>query len=59
MHLIAKTTTAKGLAVTCRLDRRRYPVGRKVTDAEFAAVQLYPHRFHGEWNYAIRPHTHS
>ena len=56
VHLIAKTTTAKGLEVTCRLDRRRYPVGRKVTDAEFAAVQLYPHRFHGEWNYAIRPH---
>lgn len=56
VHLIAKTTTAKGLKVTCRLDRRRYPVGRKVTDAEFAAVRLYPRRFHGEWNYAIRPH---
>jgi len=55
VQLIAKTTTAKGLKVTCRLDRRRYPVGRKVTDAEFATVRLYPHRFHGEWNYAIRP----
>jgi len=56
VQLIAKTTTAKGLQVTCRLDRRRYPVGRKITDAEFATVRLYPHSFHGEWNYAIRPH---
>jgi hypothetical protein len=58
VRLIAKTTTATGLNVTCRLDRRRYPVGRKVTDAEFATVRLYPGSFHGEWNYAIRPHTH-
>jgi hypothetical protein len=58
VRLIAKTTTATGLKVTCRLDRRRYPVGRKVTDAEFATVQLYPGSFHGEWNYAIRPHHH-
>jgi hypothetical protein len=58
VQLIAKTTTAKGLNVTCRLDRRRYPVGRKVSDAEFASVRLYPHSFHGEWNYAIRPHAH-
>jgi hypothetical protein len=57
VRLIAKTTTATGLNVTCRLDRRRYPVGRKVTDAEFATVRLYPGSFHGEWNYAIRPHT--
>jgi hypothetical protein len=59
VQLIAKTTTAKGLKVTCRLDHRRYPVGRKVTDDEFATVRLYPHRFHGDWNYAIRPHTDS
>jgi len=57
VHLIARTTTAKGLKVTCRLDRRRYTVGRKVTDAELAAVRLNPNSFHGEWNYTIRPHT--
>lgn len=56
VQLIAKTTTAKGLTVTCRLDRRRYPVGQKVTDAEIATVNLVPGLFHGEWNYAIRPH---
>jgi len=56
VRLIARTTTAKGLQVRCRLDRRRYPVGRKVTDAEFATVRVAPHQFHGDWNYAIRPH---
>jgi hypothetical protein len=55
VNLIAGTTTAKGLKVTCRLDRRRYPVGRKVTDEELASVNLAPHEFHGEWNYSIRP----
>jgi hypothetical protein len=29
VHLIAKTTTAKGLKVTCRLDRCKYPTGAK------------------------------
>jgi hypothetical protein len=29
---IAGTTTAKGLKMTCRLDHRKYPVGRRVTD---------------------------
>jgi hypothetical protein len=56
VQLIANTTTAKGLRVTCRLDRRRYPVGNKVSDAEMANVRLRPHKFHGEWNYAIDPH---
>ena len=55
VRLIAGTTTAKGLKVTCRLDRRRYPTGRKISDEDFAAVNLVPQAFHGEWNYIIRP----
>jgi hypothetical protein len=58
VKLIAGTTTAKGLRVTCRLDRRRYPTGRKVSDAEIDAVRLIPDAFHGEWNYAIAPGRH-
>jgi len=53
--LIASTTTAKGLTVTCRLDRRRYSIGRKVTNSEMAAINITPCHFHGEWNYAIKP----
>jgi hypothetical protein len=55
VKLISKTTTAKGLKVTCRLDRRKYPTGRKVTDEEMEQLNLVRHKFHGEWNYTIRP----
>jgi hypothetical protein len=57
VNLISCTTTAKGLHVTCRLDRRKYPTGRKVTDEELKRVNLQRHRFHGEWNYTIHPST--
>jgi hypothetical protein len=53
--LIACTTTAKGLKVTCRLDRRKYTLGRKITPQQMASINLRPERFHGEWNYVIRP----
>ena len=56
VNLIAKTTTAKGLTVTCRLDRRKYPTGRKVTNEEMKGLNLHRHKFHGEWNYVIKPH---
>jgi len=55
VRLISHTTTAKGLSVTCRLDRRTYPPGRKVSDQEFSAINLMPLAFHGEWNYTIAP----
>jgi Rhodopirellula transposase DDE domain len=57
VRLIASTTTAKGLTVTCRLDRRSYTPGRKVTEQEMAAINIKPSRFHGEWNYVIHPNS--
>jgi hypothetical protein len=55
VKLIAKTTTATGLSVTCRLDRRKYPTGRRITKDEMHGLNLRPGRFHGEWNYVISP----
>ena len=55
VRLIAATTTAKGLTVNCRLDRRKYPAGRKISDEEMAEINITPLRFHGEWNYTIHP----
>jgi hypothetical protein len=55
VRLIAATTTAKGLTVSCRLDHNKYAVGRKITDDEFAHVNLKRDNFHGEWNYSIHP----
>ena len=55
VRLIGATTTDNGLTVKAAVDRRKYPPGIKVTDAELADVKLTPDAFHGEWNYRIRP----
>jgi transposase len=55
VKLIRRTTTQTGLLVKCRLDMRKYPLGRKVTDEEMATVNLVKDAFHGEWNYSIKP----
>ena len=57
VSLIAATKTRSGLTVRCQLDDRAYPTGRKVTDAEFASINLKRDPFHGEWNYRIRPRS--
>jgi hypothetical protein len=56
IKLIARTRTSAGLRVRCVLDRRRYPKNVKITDGQMETVQLIPDSFHGDWNYAIRPH---
>ena len=55
VHLIARTTTARGLKVICRLDRRKYQTGRKLSAAQMKTVNLERDRFHGDWNYVIKP----
>jgi hypothetical protein len=57
VSLIAKTTTAKGLTVKCRLDRRKYPTGRRVSNEEMKGVNLKRNTFHGDWNYVISPRS--
>ena len=53
--LIGATTTNTGLKVQCQLDDGIYAKGRRITDRQLAEVNLHPNRFHGEWNYTIRP----
>ncbi len=55
VSLISRTTTAKGLKVRCRLDRRRYAIGTKVSASDMAKLNILRSDFHGEWNYTIRP----
>ncbi len=59
VSLIANTTTASGLKVKARLDRRRYRTKVKVPNATMRALAITPRRFHGEWNYKISPHAHA
>jgi len=55
VSLIASTHSRSGLRVRSELDRRRYPDGVTVSDAQMATVQLKRHEFHGDWNYTIAP----
>ena len=55
VELIAATTTEAGLTVRAELDEKKYPKGLKVSDAQLATVNMFPHDFHGEWNYTIAP----
>ena len=55
VKLISTTTTKTGLKVHCRLDKKEYPLKREVSDEEMASLSLHPDRFHGEWNYTIKP----
>jgi hypothetical protein len=55
VQLIAATTTEAGLKVRAELDENKYPKGVKVSDAQLAAVNIFPHSFHGDWNYTISP----
>ena len=55
VNLIANTTTKKGLTVRAALDQRRYETGIVVSDEELKQLRITPAKFHGEWNYTIKP----
>ena len=55
INLISNTTNRGGLVVHARLDRRRYPTGKKISAKDFRALRIEPESFHGDWNYVIRP----
>src|ERR1039458_1178092 len=47
VQLIAATTTKAGLKVRSELDPNTYPKGIKIPKAQFNALNLTPHDFHG------------
>ena len=55
VNLIANTKTRSGLRVRSEIDTNSYPKGLVISDAEFATIKINPAKFHGEWNYSIRP----
>jgi hypothetical protein len=57
VDLIGHTSTAAGLRVKAKLDKRRYATGVVVTNAEMRDLALHPHAFHGDWNYELRPRS--
>ena len=55
VNLISNTTTDTGLKVRCVLDTKRYRTEVKVSDEQMSQIRLEPARFHGDWNYSIKP----
>ena len=55
INLISNTTTMAGLIVCAKLDRRKYPIGKKVSNKEMRMLNIEKHEFHGDWNYTVRP----
>ncbi len=55
VKLIGSTTTTKGLKVTARLDKGKYPTGIRVSRQEMKELKIQRAAFHGEWNYTLQP----
>jgi len=55
INLIGNTTNRGGLVVRARLDRRKYPTGKKVSAKELRELRIERDAFHGDWNYVIKP----
>jgi hypothetical protein len=55
VNLIGGTTTKAGLEIRSELDGGLYPIAREVTDQQMDGLSIKREKFHGEWNYTIRP----
>jgi hypothetical protein len=55
VSLIAATTTSTGLKVHAELNTESYQAGIRVSDEELEAINILRDKFHGDWNYEIRP----
>lgn len=57
VNLIGNTKTKSGLEIMAELDKNNYQKGLKVSNDLFEKIKLFKCKFHGEWNYIIRPQS--
>jgi len=55
VNLIGSTTTDTGLHIRSEIDTNTYRAGVKVSEQELADLAIERDKFHGEWNYRLRP----
>lgn len=55
VQLIGAVKTKSGLKVIAKQEKKEYQSGIKVSDEEMEQLKLKKHKFHGEWNYTIKP----
>jgi len=58
INLIGNTKTKNGLTVDVILDKKKYEKGKKISDEDFDSINIKCNRFHGEWNYSVKPKNH-
>ena len=57
VNLIGSTKTTEGLKMQAELDKNTYKKGQKISDKDFAKLNITKLDFHGEWNYIIKPNS--
>ena len=57
VNLLGHTTTKTGLTIRSEVDENRYPPGREGTHQQRESLAITRDKFHGEWNYTLRPKT--
>ena len=57
VNLIGSTKIGGGKKVECVIDKNKYERGVEISNEEFDAINIKYHKFHGEWNYTIIPHS--
>jgi hypothetical protein len=57
VNLIAATKTKAGLTVQARLSKKIYKKGIKISKEDMEKLNINKNKFHGEWNYKIKPNA--
>jgi len=55
VNLIGSTKIGGGNKVDCVIDKNKYERGIEISDEEYNTINIKNHKFHGEWNYTIKP----
>ena len=55
VQLTGSVKTSKGLSVMSKLDENIYEKGMKISNEKMNEINILRRRFHGEWNYVIKP----
>jgi len=55
VNLIGSTKIGGGNRVDCVIDKNKYEKGIEISDEEYDRINIKNHKFHGEWNYTIKP----
>jgi hypothetical protein len=55
VNLISSTTTATGLHVKAKVDKRKYKTAKKVSVDEWEEINITSNKDRPQWNYVIKP----